>query len=63
MNTNDNDEETEEVKLNVNEADEGDIPVKEYDYLLSMPMWSVTEEKIEQLTAQMNEKQNEHDAL
>lgn len=45
------------------DVDSGDIPVKEYDYLLSMPMWSVTEEKIEQLTAQMNEKKNEHDTL
>ena len=26
-----------------------EIPIKDYDYLLSMPLWSLTEEKIEEL--------------
>lgn len=31
--------EEEEVKVN-------EIPLKEYDFLLSMPLWSLTEEKV-----------------
>ena len=31
------------------ELAEGEVSSKEFDYLLSMPMWSVTEERVEQL--------------
>ena len=41
----------------------GEINPKEYDYLLSMPMWSLTEERVNQLLRQMHDKKDEHDAL
>lgn len=31
------------------EIKEGEIPTKDYDYLLSMPLWSLTEERVNQL--------------
>jgi len=31
------------------ELKEEEIPAKDYDYLLSMPLWSLTEERIEEL--------------
>lgn len=36
------------------EEEVGEIPQKEYDYLLTMPLWSLTEEKVEELIRQMN---------
>lgn len=45
------------------ELEVGQVSAKEYDYLLSMALWSLTEEKVEQLIRQMNEKKVEHDAL
>ena len=45
------------------EIEEGQVPAKEYDYLLSMALWALTEERVEQLIRQMNEKKQEHDAL
>lgn len=42
-----------EIKEGTMEIDEvladGEIPAKEYDYLLTMPMWSLTDEKVEEL--------------
>ena len=43
--------------------DEGEISPKEYDYLLSMPMWSVTEEKADELRRQMDQKRQDFEAL
>ena len=42
---------------------DGEVSPKEYDYLLSMPLWSLSKEKIEELTSQMNKKKDEHDML
>lgn len=42
---------------------EGEVSAKEFEYLLGMPMWSVTEERVDQLIRLMNEKKLEHDAL
>jgi len=42
---------------------EGEVSAKEFEYLLSMPMWSVTEERVDLLIKQMHEKKLEHDAL
>ena len=57
----------EEVKaddqVDLMEVDNGEVAPKEYDYLLSMPLWSLSKEKIEELTAQMNKKKDEHDML
>ena len=33
---------------------EGEVAPREYDYLLSMPLWSLSTEKIEELTIAMN---------
>ena len=41
----------------------GEIHPREYDYLLSMSLWSLSEEKIEELTKAMQNKQMEHDKL
>lgn len=35
----------------------GEIPSKEYDYLLSMPMWSLTDEKVTDLQAQLADRE------
>lgn len=35
---------------------EGEIPAKDFDYLLSMPIQSLSQEKIEELVQQMNKK-------
>jgi len=43
--------------------EEGDIPRIEYDYLLSMPMWNLSQEKIEELIRLMNEKKRERTIL
>lgn len=57
----------EEVKaddqVDLMEVDNGEVAPKEFDYLLSMPLWSLSKEKIEELTAQMNKKKDEHDML
>jgi DNA topoisomerase-2 len=47
----------------VEEVKEGEIDSKEYDYLLSMALWSLTEERVDDLIRQMNSKKNEHDTL
>ena len=35
------------------------VPAKEYDYLLTMPLWSLTYEKVEELLKQKEEKEKE----
>ena len=44
-------------------SDEETVQAKEYDYLLTMPLWSLSEEKIEDLSKQMKNKKSEHDQL
>lgn len=41
----------------------GPASSKEFDYLLSMPIYSLTEEKVDELQRQMNEKKRDHDTL
>lgn len=41
----------------------GTIPAKDYDYLLSMPLWSLSAEKVEDLATQMKNKKDTHDQL
>ena len=57
-------------KLNEEEKNEEEengekikIPAKEYDYLLTMNLWSLTFERVEELNNQKNKKQSELDAL
>jgi len=60
----DNQDEDQEGREEPEEAvPAGATPPKEYDYLLTMPLWALSEEKIEELTAQMNKKKDEHDQL
>ena len=42
---------------------EGDIKSNGYDYLLGMPLWSLTQERIEKLKRQVEEKEAELEAL
>ena len=61
---NDGDEERKDPAMEEDEAlAEGEVSAKEFDYLLSMPMWSLTEEKVEQLIKLMNEKKMQYDIL
>ena len=41
-----NEEQKEEIE---DENQINEIPSKEYDYLLSMPLWSLTEERVDDL--------------
>ena len=50
-----NEEEKVEVEVEEQLAPD-EIPAKEYDYLLSMPVISLTEEKVEELQKLLNEK-------
>ncbi|KAF6813723.1 DNA topoisomerase 2 [Colletotrichum sojae] len=45
------------------DEDAGDEKSNAYDYLLSMPIWSLTYERLERLQRQIDAKQAEHDAL
>lgn len=56
-------DEAAEGNENEEEAKEEAIPSIEYDYLLSMALWSLTEERINDLIKKMNEKKEEHDTL
>ena len=42
---------------------EGGTPPREYDYLLTMPLWSLSDEKIAELSKQMHDKKDDHDQL
>ncbi|KAH6659693.1 DNA topoisomerase [Truncatella angustata] len=42
---------------------ESDAGARDYDYLLSMPIWSFTQERLDRLMDQMNKKKFEHDEL
>jgi DNA topoisomerase-2 len=59
------DEEVEiEIKNNEDETEDGDentvVPAKEYDYLLGLPLWSLTYERVQDL---QNQKQIKEDEL
>lgn len=42
---------------------EGEIPIKEYNYLVQMPMISMTYEKIEKLKSEIEKTKNEIEIL
>ena len=54
---NDNEEQKQE------EYAPGELNPKEFDYLLTMPLWSLSDEKIEELNRQMQNKKDDHDEL
>ena len=62
-NSNDDVQNDEENQDREEEVKDGEIPSKDYDYLLSMALWSLTEERVDELIRQMNNKKNEHDTL
>jgi len=56
---NNNSENEEEQKNNKKNDIKPKVPIKEYDYLLSMNLWSLTQEKIEELLKQKELKEKE----
>ncbi|WYZ46350.1 hypothetical protein EsH8_IX_000575 [Colletotrichum jinshuiense] len=54
---------TDEDMGNEGEEEENDEQTNGYDYLLSMPIWSLTYERLEKLQRQIENKKAEHDAL
>ncbi len=54
-----NEEENENNDNNIKQK----VPSKEYDYLLTMPLWSLTYEKVEELLKQKEEKEKELNIL
>lgn len=41
----------------------GGVSPKEFDYLLTMPLWSLSDEKINELMETMQKKKNDYDSL
>jgi DNA topoisomerase-2 len=58
-NQNNNNEEEGEEGSNDNKKLKLKVPIKEYDYLLNMNLWSLTHEKIEELLKQKEQKEKE----
>lgn len=56
-------QEDEEMKDEDNNVPAGEVAPKEFDYLLTMPLWSLSEERIIDLNNQMKTKKNEYDRL
>ena len=56
-------EEAEEDEGEEEEADKPPLPAKEYDYLLTMPLWSLTYEKVNELLKQKDDKTKEFELL
>lgn len=52
-------QESQENKENSDDESSLPIPSKEYDYLLSMPLWSLSQEKVNNLLNQKENKKNE----
>ncbi|KAK1965691.1 topoisomerase IV [Colletotrichum sublineola] len=53
----------EDMEGNDEDEEENDEQTNGYDYLLSMPIWSLTYERLEKLQRQIENKKAEHDAL
>ena len=60
---NNNNEEEVEEEQDGNKKIKLKVPIKEYDYLLNMNLWSLTYEKIEELLKQKEQKEKELDIL
>ena len=58
-NNNEDDKENEEGQDGNNKKEKLKVPIKEYDYLLNMNLWSLTYEKIEELLKQKELKEKE----
>ncbi|KAL3421075.1 DNA topoisomerase 2 [Phlyctema vagabunda] len=56
--------EDDDVVENTDEvADDEDSGARDYDYLLGLPIWSLTQERVDKLKQQMVGKKDEHDTL
>jgi DNA topoisomerase II len=55
--------ETEPVAEGDDEEQEEDVAASSYDYLLGMPLWSLTQERIDRLQKQIGDKEAEIDIL
>ena len=55
-------EEKQEIEEEEEEVD-ADLAPKEYDYLLSMTLWSLSQEKVDALILQMTTKKSEYESL
>ncbi|KAH8659309.1 DNA topoisomerase [Tricladium varicosporioides] len=56
--------ETDDVVENEEEvAEDEDHGARDFDYLLGLPIWSLTQERVDKLKAQMVSKKEEHNAL
>lgn len=55
--------ETEKVVEEEEESDDSETLSNAYDYLLGMPLWSLTQERVEKLRRQIGDKEVEIDAL
>ncbi|KAJ0162016.1 DNA topoisomerase 2 [Colletotrichum tanaceti] len=53
----------EDMEGNDEDEEDNDEQTNGYDYLLSMPIWSLTYERLERLQRQIDNKKAEHDAL
>lgn len=63
---NEEEKDDDEVDLNQEQEEavaEGEVHPSEYDYLLTMPLWSLSQEKVEELTIAMEAKKLEHENL
>ncbi|KAI6716591.1 hypothetical protein JHW43_000850 [Diplocarpon mali] len=56
--------ETDDVVENEEEASvDEDVGARDFDYLLGLPIWSLTQERVDKLKAQMAAKKVEHDTM
>ncbi|CCU80602.1 serine/threonine protein kinase domain protein [Blumeria hordei DH14] len=55
--------EAEEVVDNDDDDADEESGAKDFDYLLGLPLWSLTQERVDKLKAQMMSKKQEHDDL
>lgn len=60
---NSNQEDQDEANDDEERKEESANSAKDYDYLLTMPLWSLSQEKIDDLIEKMNQKKTEHDIL
>ena len=60
---NEENEDIEDLSLDNRDKEMFKVSSKEYDYLLSMPMWNMSIEKVEQLQKEKNQKQEELNIL
>ena len=56
-------ENEDEAKEDEEVVPEGQVSPKEFDYLLTMPLWNLSLEKVEELNSHMKKKKDEYEIL